>query len=86
MTVATTTKAETVGKAAAITDARLPRSNVHFNFAVSGPALWDSTMKLFGNAYGIGDSQSRQRSHHLTKECIIISTQAVPNARPMRLW
>lgn len=38
MTVATTTKAETVGKAAAIADARLPRSNVHFNFAVSGPA------------------------------------------------
>jgi len=38
MTVATTTKAVTVGKAAAITDARLPRSDVHFNFAVSGRA------------------------------------------------
>jgi hypothetical protein len=38
MTGATTTKAETVGKAVAITDARLPRINVHFNFAVSGRA------------------------------------------------
>jgi len=38
MTVATTTKAETVGKAAAITDALLPRNNIHFDFAVSGRA------------------------------------------------
>jgi hypothetical protein len=32
MTVTTTTKAVIVGKAAAITDALLPRINVHFQF------------------------------------------------------
>jgi hypothetical protein len=37
MTVATTTKAETVSKPA-ITDALSPRRNVHFDFAVSGRA------------------------------------------------
>jgi hypothetical protein len=36
MTVTTTTTAVIVGKAAAITDALLPRINVHFNFAVFG--------------------------------------------------
>lgn len=38
ITVTTATKAVTVGKAAAMADALLPRMNVHFAFAASGRA------------------------------------------------